>query len=453
MTDRRLAVMAMMAFGLFVVTEAGVVSGQSRYPWMYHSSSIQCSFADGNGNLMVATGYWEAQEWPQGTFYCYREGGLYRIDGDVVETIRVPENIYVWDGTTDARGISWITFSEAGSWWDYGDRTGSLDATPTLGGQIGYRRIRYPSAPGALFHGALGATRLGRIDGPNLLEWSGFTDLIPGQALMMRSSPRGQVFVVSEAIDGNETTESFVSWWTDTPTDCHTVTLSDPFQTRAVPRDYPQFGQDGFAYLLCTYSRADRWQYGVLCLNPETEQCDVYGAPDSPFLDSMITFVYVDALNLRWFGTEDGLVRFDGENWTRLTTEDNKLPYNYIIQMLYDEIDAAYYVTSKSDSGSHAALTVLSASTGEPIGDSFVMPSIGDSPYRTELYRGAMDTFWLAPNKADVAYSYDHDRVGCWNIHDWVDLPYVLYIGSYSPARMYCVFGEGAEHMRCIMIW
>lgn len=310
---------------------------------------------------------------------------------------------------------------------------------------FGFREFRHPFWPPNVVN-----RRLAVLDETGLVELTELTEAIPGVPGIMSSDPQGRIFVVSWEMEGNRVLDDFLSWWeVENMGIVHTLSTSDIMPPWAGIRDYPIFGPDGLVYLLvCCLDSS--WKYAVLCIDPQTEEFHGYSRLDYPLLDSTIRYFYVDPMNVKWFGTEDGLVRFDGESWSRYTTANSALPHDLVVEMAYDEIDQVYYVVSHlrewEDREDYAALSIFSQ-TGRRVGDPLYLRS------RPRLHRGADDVWYLMTDYVNgTIYSYDHEQVRRWRLSDWIDIGLLdhesYYVGQTRSGRTYCV-----PTTEAIIIW
>lgn len=359
MIRERLAVVVLVLVPLIVLTQAPSAQAQSEYPWLYsfENPSFHFVFPDAEGNIIVSTGEWVRDYYyPWGEAYDYVEGCLYRIREGEKDSIEAPENTYVRDAAVDGQGRAWIMFAEASSYVYYPDLLCPQSREGSVLGGFGYGFGRFPYFVSAESEGGLGDRRFATIEKGGLVEHPEVADAIPAWAEGMCSDLEGRVFVMSQEWDSRGRTGYFISWWE--PGARQSVHVMDLWG--AVPDawlwDYPRFGPDGLAYFPVEYYRGNsdsEHACAILALNPRTEEYQLFDGTECPFLNSepVGCSFYIDPFNTKWLGTQDGLVRFDGETWMRFTRQNSELPYNRVRQIAYDEIDEVYYVISETKVG------------------------------------------------------------------------------------------------------
>ncbi|HUT03018.1 MAG TPA: hypothetical protein VM163_03920 [bacterium] len=450
---------------VFALTSCTVAQAGD-YPWVHYFDTPSCAdhpsihfaFPDGEGNVIVSTGDWVPDYWPNEKYYDYRPGALYRVNEGVKQTIDAPENTYVLDAAVDGQGRTWIISAEASSYHVY-YRNGLCveDKGYPLPQSFGYGRYRFPESPLAEAYGGLDKPALGTLRAGRFVRLPEVTEAIPGTPRGICVDAQGHVFLMTSEWDPWEFTAYFVSWWgAEGPESLRTLDLWQIIPNSWL-RDYPQFAPDGVAYLLIVYNAGGPgagYDYALLRLDPKTGEYCVYRNTDYAYLDSEVRCFYIDPMGIIWLGTEDGLVRFDGQTLSRWTTENSGLPYNAVRQIVYDEIDDVYYVISEKDIGwDTSMLFSMLSPVGDAIGAPFILPTVANRLFQfSKVFRDGRGVFWLCPYEASRAYSYDHERVMQWYAADWMELvSNVHYVGSTASGRTFCVAGGyGAS---CVMIW
>lgn len=64
----------------------------------------------------------------------------------------------------------------------------------------------------------------------------------------------------------------------------------------------------------------------------------VYTPDNSGLLSKKVTCIFVDTFNVKWFGTDRGISRFDGTNWDSVTANDYLLN-NFVNKIAYERTD------------------------------------------------------------------------------------------------------------------
>ncbi|MBN2207920.1 MAG: hypothetical protein JW759_01290 [Candidatus Coatesbacteria bacterium] len=422
------------------------------YPWIHYfewplMSRICSAFADAEGSVIVSNGDWRmGPGWPGYTEYTYCTDGILRINEDRIESISCPDDIFVFDYATDSTGRIWVLLATG---IDYQKEMILSSNSTETGSDIGYRWGTYPTHPRLQDH------RLGYIDGMRLVECPEPTAAIRGELAFMRSDASGRIFVASWDWHDNVLYSFYITW--GNPQDVASLKrfrlsgVVPDARSPGYPAYYPEFGPDGIMYLLFYWWLEDSKRYGVLCLNPDTEEWQILSAETSPLLDSKIEYFHVDERNRRWFGTEDGLVLFDGENWARFTTDNSGLPHDLARKIAYDAIDDVHYVISSCkaedyyEDPEHSYAFSIFSSTGEPLGQSLYHSSIA------ELHQGAGDVWYLLLRWQDgIFYVYDHTSTREYGIRAWIDSEHLIgahYIGPTATGRTFLA-DDGV-----IMIW
>lgn len=442
-----------------LVLAAGILRGWPAiaYPWVYYFERpdmpyVHCAIADSEGNILAATGDWNnTRGGPPGYYWReYWSRGIFLINEDRIEPVSCPENTYVWDCASDDRGTTWVLYGLAE---DYLVEMIQATGAP-LDGSLGASR-ECRSAPDRDPSGADSGLALGYIRESALVESPGLIDKVPPDVRSMCSDPRGRIFLIGCQWRDNVPFTFHITWGNlGDPASLKIFTLSDVVpgaHSPGYPAYKPDFGPDGIMYLLLDWYLENPKRYGVLCLNPDNGDWQILDAETSPFLDSKIEYFHVDERNIRWFGTEDGLVLFDGQSWSRLTTDDGGLPHNIVRQIEYDPTDDVYYVVSSDRPEDYyikpswtGAFTIFSTSgelLGEPLRVSSSVP---------ELHLGSADIWYLLPRWQDgIIYAYDHEAIARYRLSDWVDTtsPFVGYIGPTSDGRTFYFVST------CVMVW
>jgi len=384
------------------------INSYADYPWVHYferpdSARIHTAFPDGDGGIIAATGDW--RDWhsvPGYNVWEYFSTGVYRINCGTVEELTFPANSFVFDGAYDSEGKLWILIGEGRDLWikQYG---------PSLskGSNSGFNYYRSGGGPANVVD-----RRLAVLEGIRLVEHPELTEAIPGDAFWMGSDPQGNIFVLSELRDGSSILDTFVSWWeADVPQAVHTAAMSEAFTQRLGISRHPFFDRNGSLYMIVISEAddpSDIYKYTVISFNPGTLEWHIYDENNSEFLDSTITHFFIDPMDIMWFGTEDGLVRFDGQNWCRFTTENSQLPFNVVVEMAYDEQDETYYVISQErwDYGDYEGAFSIFSSGGEPRGGPIrISPPLGWLRWRW-IWRGSDGIWWMRLRNGGAPMGY-----------------------------------------------
>ncbi len=437
---------------VFALTSCAIVQAAD-YPWVYYferpeSARVHTAFCDPDGGIIVATGDWhDMRSEPGYNVWEYFSTGVYRINSGDIEVLPFPANSYVFDGAVASDGNLWLLIGEGQDYWirQYG------------------KEAWVRSDGGFRFNGFWPANvvnrRLAMLENRMLVEFPQLTDAVPGEPVYLGCDSHHRIFVLSVQREASDVPEWFVSQWdTPDPGDVRTINLSQMVPSMLYITAYPLFGQDGLIYFPFSHSLDDSqgaYKGGVFSLNLETAESEVYDESRSPFLESLIMHgwpdfpeFYIDPLNIKWFFTEDGLVRFDGQHWSRFSAADADLPHNLVVSMAYDEIDDSFYVVTCDRPGSAdwgAAFSAFSAG-GDRIGPSLHFRL---APY---IRRGAAGIWYLDVPTVDfdgIIYAYDHDRVTRYRLRDWVGPGLVQHrsIGTTPSGRTFLVT------QTCVMIW
>jgi len=445
-----------VAFSLLALTRNSCAD----YPWVHYFErpdmpDIHCAFADKEGNVIVSTGDWNDTyyNWPY-IVYRYWSEGLYRINCEAIERIECPANTFVLDSGVDSQGTTWLLIADGvDGYVDAGGLAHSVDAE-SLDSTVGYRGV-------GLY---LRNYRFARLEGATVIEDEELTEAVPTKPVAMCSDRWGRVYVFSwrwsESKDIGDR-NSFVSWWAGGhPIDVHVCEISNMFpgaNMDCYAGRYPEVGPDGLAYFRVgnAWDYVASTEYAVLCLDPEAERWELYDEQDSPLLGCAIRYFRVDPMNIKWFGTEDGLVRFDGESWTRFAQDNTDLPHDLVRQIEYDDVDHVYYVVTQTEPNVYqTAFSVLSPG-GRLVGGPLRSPERGYPWSLPKVYKDARGIWWLllpynyrATTPYDV-YAYDHRQVFRWDTGIWFNRPdaYIGSIGSDALGRTFCAGPT------CVMIW
>jgi len=432
---------------LFLGTmQVGVMAAYG-YPWIHYFERpdmpyIHCAFADADGNIIVSTGdIWNSRQGPPGYYWQeYWSEGMFLINEDSIEPISCPENTYVYDCATDDTGRTWVL---------YGIGHDELVEMPYAGhGEPeGLSGVKAESQHGPTIMSSRGVSdiTLGYVDEFDLIEYQGLINRIPARARSMCSAPDGRIFVTSAEWNSDGLLSFHVSWWqAGDPPEVWTFDVKGKTQVEGSPDSYyPEFGPDGQAYILVSYSMdRDNLADAVLSLDPDTNEWDILDSNDCAFLNSRIVYFHVDMRNMRWFGTEDGLVLYDGENWARFTTENNQLAHDRVRFVKYDEIEGAYYVGSTAFAGGitvHDSALNIFSTEGARLFEPFFIPHL---LIVSPLHRGSGDVWYLMPGwDDDLFYMYDHINVREFRLRDLADIPMytssIHYIGPTGGGRTF----------------
>jgi len=419
-----------------LVLMAGILqaSPANAYPWVHYFQRpempwIHCAFPDAEGDVLVATGDWQnTRAGYPGTYWReYWSEGIFLINEDIVEAVFCPGDTFVRDFANDSESRTWVLL---GTGEDLMVETATIPIPPNQskesgrGFGIGYRGYEINVAN----------ARLGYIEATVLVEHPALSAAIPAEPVSMISDHQGRIFVLSNEWASGEFVSYYISWWdAGESLEVRTFDLMAVVQVTGV-LDNIQFGPDRSAYIHIEYATQDASEKtGVIYVEPDTGNWHVFCAESMELLDSEIGYFHVDERNMRWFGTEDGLVLFDGENWTRFTTENSSLPHNLVRKIAYDGIDDVYYVISSCkaedyyEDPEHAYAFSIFSSTGERLGEPLYHLSIA------QLHQGAGDIWYLLLRWQDgIFYVYDHISIRQYGIRDWIDPEYSLgqfYIG------------------------
>lgn len=426
------------------------INSYADYPWVYYfkrpdMAEIHTAFPDGDGRVIVATGDW--RDWhsvPGYNVWEYFSTGVYRIDGANIEDLNFPANSYVFDGALDSEGRLWILIGEGQDDWDKQYGNAALKCLAS-----GFNYYRSGAGPINVVN-----RRLCVLEECGLVECSELTEAIPGEARWMGADPHGRIFVLSELRDGYNILDTCFSWWeADAPQVVHTAVMSEVFAQRIGMSGYPFFDRHGCLYTVVISEPddpGDIYDYAVIRFNPDTFEWHLFDENESEFLDSAIAHFFIDPMDVKWFGTGDGLVRFDGENWSRFTTENSQLPFNVVVEMAYEEQDDVYYVISQErwEYGDYDGAFSIFSSTGQlcgaPVGFS---PPAYSLPWRW-IFKDSNGVWWLHVRHTNTVYSYDHRRVMQWDVEDWTDSSDAVgYIGGTASGRTFAVCAKW------LMIW
>lgn len=434
----------------------------AEYPWVHYFErpdfpEVHCAFADTDGSLIVCTGDWldTGYDWlTGGSVYYYWSEGLYRITCETVEPIECPANTFVLDAAVDSEGATWLLIAQGVNGYVETGRLGGSAWADTLGCGVGYRNS-------GLY---LDEYRLARLEGDAVIEDDQMTQAVPTTPVTMCCDPWGRVYVFSwRWSDSKDIKErrSFVSWWNrGNLTDLHVCEISSIFHGANMDyygARYPAFGPDGLAYFLLgnAWDFPASTDYTVLCTDAEAGRWELYDEQDSAFLGCAIRYFDVDEKNIKWFGTAQGLVRFDGENWARFTHGNTDLPSDLVRQIEYDENDRIYYVVTQTQPDvCQTAFSVLSGD-GRRLGGPVWSSEHGYPWSLPKLHVDAGETWWLllpgnyrATTPYDV-YAYDHRGVSRWDSRISLDRPdvHIGFIGSDATGRTFCAGPT------CVMIW
>lgn len=104
---------------------------------------------------------------------------------------------------------------------------------------------------------------------------------------------------------------------------------------------------------------------GIVKINKLTSEKIMYNISNSPLQTNHINFIEIDQFGCKWIGTDQGIVKFDGENWTIfndsnsgfsgypycLAIDDNNIKWIGITEGIikYDDINWTIYTESNSD--------------------------------------------------------------------------------------------------------
>lgn len=411
-------------------------------------------FADARGNVIVATGDWENKSaGPPGYYWRhYWSEGMFKIHEDEMTPISCPYDIYVGVAATDGAGRTWVL---------YGRGEDELVKMATAWKREGEEASGFVDELGSAVPGQIGRGtsdwKLGYMSDSALVEYPGLIDRIPGRAGAMYSDGRSRVYINSMKDIGASTYVYALSWWEGAePIEIYTLVFGRSFPDAELLQTY-LLGPDGLVYILAEYSPdGESRESGVLCLNPDTQEILVFDASTSPFLDCQILTFYVDERNMKWFGTENGLVLFDGQKWSRFDTANTDLPYDEVWEVRHDEIDDAYYVVCQAHvfwTDATIATVVLGSDGRLRGGPIYCGPPGFQYPYRAKLIsRDGLGAWWFSSSDRTVVYRYDHEQLQVFNTRDWVEDSYGgSYISSTATGRGFCL--GGCLGGSWIMIW
>ncbi len=445
---------------LLLILTASVCHTQliEAYPWIHYFQRpemprIHCAFADPEGNVIVATGDWDNTRagYPGTYWHEYWSEGIFLINEDCIETIRGPANLYVNDFAVGAGGRVWAMVRTG---QDYMVETAALDraAEAQCGPESVFSQRGGSSSGSIVVDGRLAYL----VDGA-LVEYPGLIDEIPYWATTLTSDAQGRLFLMSGVRpDEYHFYECALSWWDgEEPIEIHTFDFSDIIPDAEMVGQYPVFGPDGLVYIPTLYSLDEESRTcAILSLNLETEEWQLFTGAENPLLDSKLRYFYVDQMNRRWFGTEDGLVLFDGENWARFTTINSNIPYDRVIEIDFDNLSDCYYVLCREAGATgpggwpRRALTILH-SNGQFCDPPFHFDGLWVSSPGDHVFRDCRDVWWFQHiAESSIVYSYDHQQVMTWDTRDWIeDSLGGDYIGSTANGRNFSV------ESKWIMIW
>ena len=455
MTRLDMAILVLLS-AVFALTSCTVAQAGD-YPWVHYFKppdmrQVHCAFADAEGNVIAATGDWNysTYNWGTGdTTYWYLSDGIFQIREGDIEAVQCPASTFVLDCATDSAGRTWVLFAEGHDYrqhvWDPW-RSAALRG-PCAASDVGYRHFRWPTGMWSY----LTDYRLATIEEGGLREQRELLDRVPAEPVVMAADPQGRIYVMSCEDCDDRIADFFISWWSGHDSSCiRTICLWDLIPD-SWAADYPKFGPDDLVYFLIRIAAGDaNSRFAVLCLDPETEEYEIWRASDYAFLDSEVYCFYVDQFNVKWFGTDDGLVRFDGETWMRFASENSPLPYDRIKQIQYDEIDYVYYIVSAAEDWREHPDDYVALSVFSPTGRAIYEPSY--MPGGPLLRRGSGNIWYLMPGwDDDLVYVYDHVRLSEFSLRDWVDVPeYSAWDFAISPTTLGQTFFANDY---CVMIW
>jgi streptogramin lyase len=85
---------------------------------------------------------------------------------------------------------------------------------------------------------------------------------------------------------------------------------------------------------------------GLVKLNMKTGTFVIYNKWNSALPDNSIWSIAIDKDKNKWIGTSEGLVKFDGKNWTVYNTSNSALPDNCILSIAIDKFSNKWIGTS-----------------------------------------------------------------------------------------------------------
>lgn len=456
MTGHCQLAVAALCISLVCVSIGSSTNCCADYPWIYYFARpemprIHASFATATGRILISTGDWSnIRDNPGVRIYEYWSEGQYCANNEVIEQIDAPDNTYVIDGAVGGNDSTWLLIGEGADSYQYTMTKGGLGSSrgKSMESDIGYRGWRFPSRGNKVTH-----PRIACLENGAITIRADIADAIPETPFMMLADGFSRVFVISSKMDENRVIQEFISWWVPGISDeVFNAAMSMFLPLRSGIRDYPCFGPDGTMYMIVTYvtnESSSEVEYVVVSFNPDTMEWHVFDEKESQFIDCEIAHIFIDPMNIMWIGTEDGLVRFDGENWSRFTTENSDLPLDVVVDMAYDQQDDMYYVICQEvwDYGDYDAAFCAFSSSGELRGGPVYFPPPAYSYPKELIFRDSRGIWWLNVRNTGTVYSYDHQGIVQWSVDDWIESSSVGHIGGTSSGQTYAVGGTW------LMIW
>lgn len=443
-----------------------MVLGQQDYPWSYQFERpdhpyIHRAFPDGAGDLIVSTGDWRNREWIGGVeTYMYWSTGIFRIDGPNMESIDCSEGTFVIDAAIDAGGRTWVAYGRGIDYHNYDLMAGSSQRVKgeceapidcaTKGPHLGYKP--------AFFHLAeVTDFRIGLITADSLEEVTELRGRIPGELMYFNSNASGRIFAVSrDCADSGENCEYSLSWW-----DGEDI---GSFEAAALPQadvpiyhiyGYPTVGPNGCVYLRIGLDTRPI-EGAIYAFQTESREWFIIDHENSPLPDTYVPYFYVDDMGIKWFGTYQGLYRFDGNEWTLCTTENTDLPHDTVAQMAYDALDNVYYVITESDvfgQNHNCAFSALRPD-GRRIGPPLYFNEMERYDHLPTICQDGTGVWWLCSYNTPDVYSYDHEQVLHWNSESILETGDLIgFVGSTMSGLRLCVAGCNRTSPKRIVVW
>ena len=76
---------------------------------------------------------------------------------------------------------------------------------------------------------------------------------------------------------------------------------------------------------------------GLVRIDAQTDETISFNSSNSGLSDNYINAITIDKSGYKWLATNDGLVKYDGKNWTTYNDDTSDLPEDCIIALTIDD--------------------------------------------------------------------------------------------------------------------
>jgi len=110
------------------------------------------------------------------------------------------------------------------------------------------------------------------------------------------------------------------------------------------------FSSISLAYIPYRSEVHDSYKNDITSANQLLVGSGFFTPDNSELLSEKVTSIFIDSFNVKWFGTDKGISRFDGTNWDNIN-DNNFLLNNNVKQIAYERSGFGHEIWIATDGG------------------------------------------------------------------------------------------------------